>query len=103
MIRALFHLGLSLMIVTSVAEATILRVPNEYPTIQAGIDASADGDTVLVASGTYVNQQIWIWKTISLRSEQGPRSCIISVHGSDRMLAELALETRMVRIMKLPL
>ena len=32
----------------------IINVPGDYPTIQQGIDASDDGDTVLVQPGTYV-------------------------------------------------
>ncbi len=35
------------------ASATIINVPGDYPTIQQGIDASSDGDTVLVQPGTY--------------------------------------------------
>jgi parallel beta-helix repeat protein len=33
---------------------TIINIPVDYPTIQYGINASSDGDTVLVHPGTYV-------------------------------------------------
>ncbi len=45
---------LLLLIVNSVS-ATIVNVPGDYVTIQEGIDASVDGDTVLVGSGTYLD------------------------------------------------
>ncbi|UCC79565.1 MAG: T9SS type A sorting domain-containing protein [Candidatus Zixiibacteriota bacterium] len=35
------------------SSATIINIPADYPTIQQGIDASADGDTVLVQPGMY--------------------------------------------------
>ena len=37
----------------SSSNATIIDIPDDYPTIQQGIDASTDGDTVLVQPGTY--------------------------------------------------
>jgi hypothetical protein len=40
--------------------ATIINIPDDYPTIQQGIDASTDGDTVLVQPGTYV-ENIYIY------------------------------------------
>jgi formylglycine-generating enzyme required for sulfatase activity len=36
------------------AFATIINVPGNQPTIQAGINATVDGDTVLVQPGTYI-------------------------------------------------
>jgi hypothetical protein len=37
----------------SLALSTVINVPGDYPTIQAGINAAGYGDTVLVAPGTY--------------------------------------------------
>jgi hypothetical protein len=39
------------------AAAATLRVPTEYPTINAGLDAAAFGDTVLVAPGLYTTAE----------------------------------------------
>lgn len=35
------------------AQAAMLRVPEEYPTIQAAVDAAQDGDEISIAPGTY--------------------------------------------------
>ncbi len=42
------------LFMTGSANARILNVPADFETIQAGIDASEDADTVLVRQGTYV-------------------------------------------------
>jgi hypothetical protein len=50
------------------ALATIINIPDDYPTIQQGIDASTDGDTVLVQPGTYVENINFNGHTIVLGS-----------------------------------
>ena len=49
-----FVLACSAGISTYNASAGIINIPNDYSTIQAGIDAASDADTVLVQPGTYV-------------------------------------------------
>lgn len=67
--------------------AGINRVPSDYPTIQAALDASTDGDTVLVAPGIYTgegNRDIdFKGKAITVKSEKDPQTCIIDCQGTE--------------------
>jgi hypothetical protein len=60
--------------------AETIHVPGDEPTIQAGIDAAADGDLVLVASGTFVENIAFRGKAITVKSELGPSST--TIHGA---------------------
>ncbi|MEE9554924.1 MAG: NosD domain-containing protein [candidate division Zixibacteria bacterium] len=63
----------------SSASATVIHVPGDYPTIQEGIDACMENDTVMVADGIYF-ENIVINKRMSLIGES--RDGVI-IDGSD--------------------
>jgi hypothetical protein len=81
------------------AGAATLRVPSEYATINDGLDATAFGDTVLVAPGTYTDWVVRLWDVgsigliqvascafmrdgVRLIGEAGPDSTIIDLQGA---------------------
>lgn len=55
-----------------VAFAATIHVPVDYATIQEAIDAAVNGDTILVAPGTYVENINFKGKKITVASESGP-------------------------------
>ncbi|MGQ9603103.1 MAG: right-handed parallel beta-helix repeat-containing protein [bacterium] len=64
-IRPLF-LGALISLLLSLAlpcQARIIRVPLDFPTIQMGLNAAGDGDTVLVDHGTYQENITWPQKS----------------------------------------
>ena len=71
-----FGLVLCLFAVEACAQNTI-RVPADQPTIQAAIDISAQGDTILVSPGTYKELISFQGKAITVTSVGGAASTIL--------------------------
>lgn len=63
------------------ALARDLRVPGEYPTIQAALDAAVDGDRVLVDPGTYRENLDFHRRDVAVISTAGAAVTILDVPG----------------------
>lgn len=57
-----------LLFISMSLSATIINIPADQPTIQAGINATAEADTVLVAPGTYTDNINYNGKNILVTS-----------------------------------
>lgn len=83
-----------LFLTASTARTATLHVPADYPTIQAAVDQTAEGDTVLVAPGTYTDcthldgtgtlNCVIIPRRIVLRSSAGRDVTTIDAGGQGR-------------------
>ncbi len=85
------HLSAIMVLFAPCTTASTLLVNPEgtgtHPTIQAAIDSAAEGDTVLLASGTFRgegNRDLdFLGKAITVRSESGdPDDCVLDCEGS---------------------
>jgi predicted outer membrane repeat protein len=80
--------ALALGALTAPLHGGILRVPDEYHTIQAAIDAAIDGDEVVVADGVYTgvgNRDLDLGgRAITVRSDNGPGQCVIDAQIASR-------------------
>ena len=65
------------LLVCSSAVASTIKVPADQPTIQDGINAAVNGDTVLVAAGAYNENINFEGKAILVMSSGGPKVTII--------------------------
>ncbi|RJP75088.1 MAG: hypothetical protein C4532_01065, partial [Candidatus Abyssobacteria bacterium SURF_17] len=73
----------------TVTAPVIHYVPDDFATIQAALDAAANGDSIIVRDGVYSgpgNTDIdFTGKVVTLRSQNGAANCIIDGQGTARL------------------
>lgn len=63
--------------IPALAHTKTIMVPKDYSTLQAAIDAAENGDTVLAAPQTYVENINFAGKAITVKSSAGPQKTFI--------------------------
>jgi hypothetical protein len=74
------HILTSLLLLSfcsSISAQNTWYIPDDFSTIQSGINGSSNGDTVIVRDGTYFENINFSGKAITLKSEYGPATTII--------------------------
>ena len=70
-------------VVATTATADVLDVPGDHATIQAALDASAAGDEIVVAPGTYAEALLIPGHPLTLRARDGAATTILDATGLD--------------------
>ena len=88
-------LAAAVFALASQAIGATIRVPEDHPTILAGMDAAAPGDTVLVGPGTWTEAEtriVWLagipWEVRSLCFAKSGTT-LVSTHGRDATVVDL--------------
>lgn len=77
----------ALVAVAPTSRADTWLVPAQVPTIAAGLDSAAAGDTVSVSCGTYFESGLVLKTGVTLRSADGTFGCVtLDGGGADRVL-----------------
>jgi len=74
-------------------EAEIIRVPRDYPTIQAAMDVASEHDIVLVEPGTYT-ENILMKSGVTLKSEAGAANTTIDGAGAGSVIDCIGVSDR---------
>jgi Right handed beta helix region/Abnormal spindle-like microcephaly-assoc'd, ASPM-SPD-2-Hydin len=89
----LLHLSFTVCFFAVPLFAKTINVPADQPTIQKGISASSNGDTVVVAPGTYRENINFQGKAITVESSDGPEVTIIDGGGLSSVVTFSSNET----------
>lgn len=71
---------LAILFLSTVAFSATIFVPDHYATIQGAINASTNGDTIIVRPGTYYENIDFVGKSVTLQSELG--SSVTKINGN---------------------
>ncbi len=83
-------LSVTILVLTAgVLNAATIHVPADQPTIQAGIDAAVNGDTVLVAPGVYIENIRYYLTALCLISSDGASVTTIQAANPDTAVVSI--------------
>ena len=78
---------LFVLVVALPCNAAVIRIPQDYPNVQAAVNVASDGDTLLIADGTYygISNHLILINNLSLSivSENGPENCVFDCFGEE--------------------